>query len=366
MIHNSVLDFVGHTPIVRLQRISVGNGSEILVKLESCNPARSIKDRAALFMIEQAEQRGELSQNGTIIESTSGNVGKALALIGAVRGYRVVLVVDPKVPRSMIEFVTALGAEIVMVDVPDADGGYQGPRIERVRSLLDEDPDMFWPDQYNNPDNPRAHAERTAHEILDDIPDLDVLVTTVSTGGHISGLSKTLKSWLPELVTVAVDASGSAAFGYPFSKYVMRGLGLAWKPGNLNRSLIDRVHLVADHEGITTSHMLARYEGMLVGESSGAAVFGALHHAHQNPGKRILVIAADDGVNYLRESFDKEWLRARGIEQVLDEYGIGDHKQLLEASYNPAHPAVPLIEGITNSDQEPRDGAYPAQKATTG
>jgi cysteine synthase len=346
MILESVLDCVGHTPIVRLNRISVGNGSEILVKMESCNPARSVKDRTVLFMIEQAERRGELKRGGTIIESTSGNVGKALALIGAVRGYRVVLVVDPKVPRSVLEFVTALGAEIVMVDAPDAAGGYQGPRIERVRGLLAGNPEMFWPDQYNNPDNPRAHAEHTAHEILDDVPDLDVLVASVSTGGHISGLSRTLKSKVPRLVTVAVDAVGSSAFGFPFSSYVMRGLGLAWRPGNLDRSLIDRVHLVADWEGILTSQMLARHEGMLVGESSGAAVFGALHHAHLNPGKRILAIAADDGVNYLRESFDEDWLRSRGLDQVLDEYRGGDYKQLVEAAYSPANPAVSLRKGL--------------------
>lgn len=342
MICESVLDTVGHTPVVRLRRLTTGNGSEILVKLEGFNPGGSIKDRAAVAMIDHAERTGRLRPGGSIVESTSGNLGKALALIGAARGYRVILVVDPKAPKTMIDYVTALGAEIVMVDTPDETGGYQAPRIKRVEQLLAEIPGLFWPDQYNNPENPKAHAEHTAHEILHDVPRFDVLVAAASTGGHLSGLSTTLKRALPGLVTVGVDALGSAAFGFEFTGYAMRGLGLAWPPGNLDTRLVDRVHLVADHEGIATSRLLARTEGLLIGESSGAAVFAALHYAHFHPGKRILVVAADNGANYLGESFDDEWLRGSGLAESIEADQLTTVDSLVAAARRPTSPAVEL------------------------
>ncbi|GGK34337.1 putative cysteine synthase [Nocardia camponoti] len=335
MIHNTVLDLIGNTPIVRLRNLAVDNGSEILVKLEATNPGRSIKDRSALYMVEQAEREGRLLPAGTIIESTSGNLGKALALIGAVRGYRVILVVDPKVPASVLQFVKALGAEIEMVTAPDSSGGFQGPRIERVKSMCGENQDFFWPDQYNNPNNPIAHAISTAAEIKRGAGKIDALVSTVSTGGHISGISRALKDACPSLTTVAVDAFGSSTFGHAFSTYRMRGLGLAWKPENLDYSVIDCVHLVTDIEGIATSRLLARHEGIFVGESAGAAVFGALHYAHSHPGQRIVVVAADDGVNYLSESFDESWLRAHELAAVLDLPEYRDFKSLVAAALKP-------------------------------
>ncbi|MFI6577753.1 PLP-dependent cysteine synthase family protein [Nocardiopsis sp. NPDC050513] len=345
MVYDNVLEAVGHTPIVRLCRMSVGNGSEILVKLEGFNPAGSIKDRTALGMITRAELDGRLKPDGTIIESTSGNMGKALAMIGAAKGYRVVLVTDPKAPRSMIDFVRALGAELEIIRTPDENGGYQRPRRERVRQLMDEIPDSFWPDQYNNPDNSATHAERTARELMEEVPDFDALVAAVGTGGHISGVSTALKEERPHVVTLGVDAAGSAAFGYPVGCWAMRGLGIAWPPGNLRPEVVDRVHLVEDHEGIATSRMLARTEGLLVGESAGAAVFGALHFAHHHPGSRIVVVAPDGGVNYLGESFDDAWLEARGIAAPLVRAGLDTLEGLLAAARTPHHPATPRPVG---------------------
>jgi len=339
MVHDSVLNLIGGTPVIRLRRLLLHNDTEILVKMEAFNPARSIKDRAALFIIEQAERAGLLLPGNTIIESTSGNFGKSLALIGAVKGYRVILVIDPKAPRSVIDFCTSLGAEIEMVDTADASGGYQRNRIARVREMTEADPTLYWPDQYNNPDNPRAHSKFTATELLADVGTFDTLVAAVSTGGHISGLSAALKKELPGLTTVAVDAAGSGAFGHPPHTYQMRGLGLAWRPGNLDASVVDKVHLVADYEGIATSRMLARREGLLVGESAGAAVFGALHHGHHHPGSRIVVVAADDGANYLGESFDDGWLHSRGIAAQISAAGLEDPSRLIEAARNPTHHA---------------------------
>ncbi len=350
MICESVLDTIGRTPVVRLRRVTVPNGSEVLVKLESFNPGGSIKDRAVLSMVSHAELDGRLKPGGTIVESTSGNVGKALALVGAVRGYRVVLVVDPKAPATMLRHVAALGAEVVMVDTPDADGWYQGPRIARVKQLVSVLPDAFWPDQYNNPDNPRAHAEHTARELLNDVPRFDVLVTAVGTGGHISGTSSTVKRALPGVVTVGVDARNSATFGPPFSTWSdgspsrIRGLGLMWQPGCLDRSAVDRVHLVADHEGIATTRLLAAHEGVMVGESAGAAVFGALHHAHRNPGSRIVVIAPDDGANYLGETFDDAWIDSRGLLAPIRAGGLTTVEGLLGNAADPVCPSVSMVD----------------------
>lgn len=342
MIHQTILGTVGCTPVVRLRRLATDNGTEILVKLEAFNPAGSIKDRTALFMIAEAERSGRLKPHGTIIESTSGNLGKSLALIGAVKSYRVILVVDPKTPRSIINFVSALGADIEMVNTPDERGSYQRPRVERVKQLLTTLPDAFWPDQYDNPDNRRAHAEGTAHELISDVPHFDTLVAAVSTGGHLCGLAATLKTLLPNLTTIGVDAAGSAAFGFPFTGYAMRGLGLSWRPGNLVDRLVDRVQLVADHEGIATSRLLARVEGLLVGESAGAAVFGALHYAHHHPSSRIVVVAADNGENYIDESFDDGWLRDRGLAERIASAGLTEADRLVAAAANPTYPTVTL------------------------
>jgi 2,3-diaminopropionate biosynthesis protein SbnA len=312
MIKNSILDAIGDTPLVRLVRFAPDNGSEVLVKLEGFNPAGSIKDRAAWFMIRQAVRSGALRPGATIVESTSGNFGKSLAMIGAACGYHVVLVVDPKAPASMLRFAQAFGAEIEMVDQPDEDGGYQRPRIERVQKLLAENPDAFCPDQYNNPDNPRAHQEETAGEIAADAGSVGVLVAAVSTGGHISGLAAGLRIRFPGLHTVAVDAAGSSIFGYPFHAYAMRGLGLAWRPGNLDLDAVDTLHRVADHEAFAMCRVLAEQEALLVGESGGAVVFAALHWAWTHPGSRIVAVVPDSGLNYIEESFDEGWLAARG------------------------------------------------------
>jgi cysteine synthase len=336
VIHTDVLQTAGHTPVVRLNKLTAP-GSEVLVKLEGFNPGRSIKDRAAFFMIQEAERRLLLTTGGTIIESTSGNLGKSLALIGAVKGYPVILVVDPKTPRTVIQYARALNAQIDFVDTPDPEGGYQRARIARVRELVDTIPGAYWPDQYNNPDNPRAHAEQTAHELLDDVCRFDALVAAVSTGGHLSGLARTLKRHLPDLSSIGVDAVGSAAFGFCFSGYRMRGLGLAWHPGNLADELVDSAHMVEDYEGIATARALARHEGILVGESSGAAVFAAVHYSFAHPGSRCVVIAADDGANYLDETFNDGWLAGSGIASQITDRGIDTLEGLLAHVRRPDH-----------------------------
>ncbi|MDX2933548.1 PLP-dependent cysteine synthase family protein [Streptomyces ipomoeae] len=312
MIHESLLETLGMTPVVRLRKLLPRPQDRIYVKLEGANPSGSIKDRAALYMVEQAERAGLLRPGATLVESTSGNLGKSLALIGAVKGYRVILVVDPKTPQSVLAYATSLGAELDTVARPDANGSYQTARIRRVRQLVREIPGAYTLDQYDNPHNPEAHRLHTAQEIVKDFDRLSALVATVSTGGHLSGLSAALKERFPALHVRAVDAAGSAAFGHPFEPYRMRGIGLSWRPGNLDRGPVDSLHRVTDTEALSVCRVLAAEEGLLLGESGGAAVFAALGYAAAHPGEPVLAIAPDTGANYLYETYDDQWLRDHG------------------------------------------------------
>ncbi|MFI5888291.1 cysteine synthase family protein [Streptomyces sp. NPDC051554] len=336
-----MLETLGETPIVRLRKLLPQPQDRIYVKLEGANPSGSIKDRAALRMVEEAERHGRLSSEHTIVESTSGNLGKALALIGSVKGYRVILVVDPKTPKSVLSYASSLGAELDMVDRPDANGSYQTARIRRVEELLRKNPQARSLNQYNNPDNPMAHALQTAPEIAKDFDELSALVAAVSTGGHLSGLSSALKEHFPSLHVRAVDAVGSATFGHPFTPYKMRGIGLSWQPGNLHHAVIDSLHSVADTEALSTCRVFAREEGLLLGESGGAAVFAALAYAASHPGRTVLAIAPDAGSNYLYESYDDGWLTEQG---VPPESLCRSAEELLNCVRAPQHPPTPLLD----------------------
>ncbi|SOE15873.1 cystathionine beta-synthase/cysteine synthase A [Streptomyces sp. 2323.1] len=337
MIYNDVLETLGETPVIQLRKLLPDPQDKIFVKLEGANPSGSIKDRAALNMVVQAERSGRLTPDSTIVESTSGNLGKALALIGAVKGYRVVLVVDPKTPKTVLSYATSLGAELDMVTEPDANGGYQATRIRRVQELVAQIPGAITLDQYNNPDNPRAHIQHTAPEIAKDFEHLDALVAAVSTGGHLSGLSTGLKETFPSLHVRAIDAVGSATFGHPFAPYKIRGIGLGWTPGNLRTDVVDSLHRVSDTEAFSTCRVLAAEEGLLLGESGGAAVFAALAYATENPGRTVLAIAPDAGANYLYESYDDTWLCEHGTDPD-SLWRSGD--DLLRNARSPQYPAA--------------------------
>lgn len=337
MIASSIIETIGRTPIVRLRTWDLPAGSEVLVKLEGANPGGSIKDRAAWSILRAAMQSGHLLPGATIIESTSGNFGKALALLGAALGHPVVLVVDPKTPASVLRFAEAYGAQVVLVTTPDENGGYQVPRIAKLRQLLDETPGSFCPEQYDNPKNPDAHRLETSQEILDQAGRVDVIVAAVSTGGHLSGLAAGLRADNKDLVVIAVDAVGSRIFEGPAAQpYAMRGLGLAWCPGNLDTKAVDLVHHVGDHEAFAMSRAVARREGILLGESAGGVTYAALHYASRRPQCRVLAIAADSGVNYLGESWDDEWLRQRGLLHLVNDETTRLMAPRLGGS--PAHP----------------------------
>lgn len=313
MIYENVLELLGGTPVLRVRHVLPDARIRLHIKMEGFNPSGSVKDRAALHMVEEAERRGELRPGATIIESTSGNLGKALALIGAVKGYRVILVVDPKTTPSALSYAASLGAEIDVVREPNSAGSYQEARFDRVRELLAAIPGSYRPDQCNNPDNPMAHALHTAQEIIEDFPRLDALVVAVGTGGHISGTSSALRRHFPRLHVRAVDSFGSSALGFPFAPYRVRGIGNSWVPNNLHTEFIDSLHLVEDVEALSMCRVMASEEGLLLGESGGAVLFAALAYATVHPTQSVLAIAPDRGENYLGESYDDEWLRTEGV-----------------------------------------------------
>lgn len=339
MIYDGILEAVGQTPMVRTKRLLRAHEGELLLKLEGFNPGGSVKDRAALAIILHAEALGQLLPGATIVEATSGNFGKSLAMVGAARGYEVVLVVDPKTPTASLRYCRALGARLEMVEAVDENGSYQHARHERARELVEATPGAFMPDQYDNPLNVEAHRATTAVEILDAVGELDVFVAAVSTGGHISGIGNVLKRARPDAQVVAVDAHGSRLFCDGSAPYAMRGIGLSWRPGNLDLTVIDCVQCVSDAEAFGTCRVVAREEGIAVGESGGAVLFASLAYALAHAPRRIVALIPDGASSYLFDgAYDDGWLGDQGLtaDVVVDAGG------LREAAANPTFPLLKM------------------------
>lgn len=312
-VPHCVLDLIGNTPVVELVQLRLPPGKRLYLKLECFNPTFSIKDRTAYGMVQAALRSGALRPGGTIVESTSGNLGKSLAMIGSVLGLEVVIVVDPKVSAETLSFYRAFGAQVVVVDQPDPVGGYQTARIARVKALLAATPGAYWPNQYDNADNPNYHYEHTAGEILGETPFFDTLVGSISTGGHLCGIARRVKQERPFVRTVACDAAGSAVFGGPFAPYLLNGIGLSWRSRNADLALFDACYTVADEEAFSTARAVARHAGLLLGGSSGAVVFAALAELQRGPGTAALAIVPDSGANYLTGFYDDRWLAEHGV-----------------------------------------------------
>jgi len=310
-ICKNITETIGNTPIIALEHPLIPNGKTLYLKLEQFNPTFSIKDRTALGLVLAAFKSGHLKQGGTIIESTSGNLGKSLALLGAAMNFHVIIVLDPKVSENTLNLLKAYGAEIEMVTVPDEDGGYQHKRIERVRELLSRYPDAYWPNQYDNPDNPQYHHDHTAMEICE--MKVDLLAGAVSTGGHLSGIARWLKNNYSKTQILACDVKGSAIFGTPFEPYLVNGIGLAWRAKNTDLSLFDYQCQVNDQNAISLCHLLAREQGVLMGGSGGIVVYAALQYLHKTNIESALALIPDTGINYLSNIYDENWLREKGI-----------------------------------------------------
>ncbi|MGD9546153.1 MAG: cysteine synthase A [Candidatus Krumholzibacteriia bacterium] len=297
-IFNNVTELIGRTPLVRIGRMSRGPG-EIVCKLESLNPMSSVKDRIGLAMIEAAERDGKLEPGGEIIEPTSGNTGIALAFVGAARGYRVTLVMPESMSLERRAIMRAMGAELVLTE---AAGGMKAA-IARARELLAERPGSFMPDQFANPANPDVHARTTAEEIWADAGGkVDVFVSGVGTGGTLTGVTRRLRELNPDLHTVAVEPEASPVLsgGAP-GPHKIQGIGAGFVPEILDTSLISEIITVSNDQAMDTARLAARTEGLLVGISSGAALFAAMQVAArpESAGKRILAVIPSFGERYL-------------------------------------------------------------------
>ena len=304
-IANSIAELIGQTPMVRLNRITEAGMAEVVVKLEYFNPGGSIKDRIAMSMILAAEKAGKLKPGDTILEPTSGNTGIGLAMLAAARGFRLILVMPDTMSVERRNLLKAYGAKYILT--PGAKG-MQGS-IEKVEEILQEHPEYFVPQQFANPANPEVHRHTTAREILEQTEGkIDPFVAGVGTGGTITGVGEVLKRELPKVQICAVEPATSPVLsgGQP-GPHKIQGIGAGFIPSVLNTRIIDQVIPVSNEDAFATARKLAEKEGMLVGISSGAAVFAALQVARRlGPNKRVVVIAPDTGERYLTtELFNK-------------------------------------------------------------
>ena len=296
-IANTLPELIGRTPLLRLERFAPGGG--LLAKLESFNPLSSAKDRAGLYMIRDAEERGILRPGAVIVEPTSGNTGVALAYIGRLRGYRVVLTMPETMSAERRALLSALGAELVLTDGAKGMAG----AIEKASELLETTPGAWMPDQFNNPANARAHYETTGPELWEDTEgNVDVLVAAVGSGGTITGTGRYLKERNPAVRVVAVEPAESPVLsgGRP-GPHKIQGIGAGFVPGTLELSVVDEIMTVTGDEAYAAARELARSEGVLAGVSSGAAAHAAraLSRRRDMAGKTIAVILPDTGERYL-------------------------------------------------------------------
>ena len=297
-IYQSILELVGNTPVVKLNKLVDEHCAEVLVKLEYFNPSRSVKDRAAYSLVEAAEKQGLIKPGATIIEPTSGNTGIGLAMNAAAKGYKAIFVMPDNMTQERISILKAYGAQVVLTPAAEKMPGAVKKAIE-LQSQIDN---SFIPQQFENPANPDIHRVTTAPEILEQTEGrLDVFVATAGTGGTITGTGEALKEHLPNLEVIVVEPKGSPVLsgGEP-GPHKLVGTSPGFVPAILNTDVYDEIVQVADEHALQTTRDLARLEGILVGPSAGAAVWTAIQKAHVlGPGKRVLCIAPDNGERYL-------------------------------------------------------------------
>ncbi len=299
-IHDNITATIGHTPLVRLNRITKGSQATVIAKLESFNPMGSVKDRIGVAMIDEAEKRGLIRKDTIILEATSGNTGVALAFVSAARGYKFTLVMPETMSIERRKLAKAFGAEIILT--PGAEG--MKGAVARAEQMASENPNYFFlPQQFSNPANPEIHRRTTAEEIWRDTGgEIDILVAGVGTGGTITGIAEVLKQRKPSIRAIAVepDASPVLSGGAP-GAHRIQGIGAGFVPAVLRRDLIDEIIRVRNEDAFETTRRLAKEEGILAGISSGAATFAALAVAArpENKGKQIVVILPDTGERYL-------------------------------------------------------------------
>ena len=303
-VAKNVLELIGQTPVVTLNNMSSQDNAEVYVKLEGFNPAGSIKDRPGLYMIEKAEAMGLLQPGSIILEATSGNTGIGLAMAASIKGYPIVIVMPENMSEERKKILRAYGAELLLT--PAAEG--MPGAVKRASSIAESDSRYYLVKQFENPANVECHEVTTAREILQQMgKNLDALVCGVGSGGTITGIARLLKQEIPTIKIVAVEPEKSAVLsGNPAGSHKIQGIGAGFIPRVLNLELVDNIIAVSDEDAIQTCRQLARQEALLLGISSGAAVFAALQLADKmGKGKKILAIAPDSADKYIStELFD--------------------------------------------------------------
>jgi cystathionine beta-synthase len=345
----SFLDATGHTPLVRLRRVTRGVRPQILAKLEILNPGGSVKDRIGLRMIEAAERAGHLKAGGTIVEPTSGNTGHGLAIAAAIKGYRCIFVMPDKMSQEKVALLRAYGAEVVITPTavpPESPESYY-----RVADRLTEEiPGAFQPNQYYNQENPDAHYETTGPELWDQTEGrIDVLVAGIGTGGTITGVGRYLKERKPGLMVVGADPEGSLFSGDEPRPYLVEGIGEDFWPETFDPTVVDRYVRVSDRDSFLAARAITRQEGILVGGSSGTALHAALEVAGELDGDAVMVVIfPDTGRNYLSKLYSETWMLQYGfmerpevvrVEEVLSVKGgdlpplvaVGAHEKVRHA-----------------------------------
>ena len=296
--HADITELIGGTPLVRLNRLSKPGGATIYAKVESFNPGGSIKDRICLNMINEAERLGKLKPGGTIVEPTSGNTGIGLALVAAVRGYKLILVMPESMSMERASLLSSYGAQLVLTAAWE---GMKGS-IKEAESIVAQNPSYYMPDQFSNPATPEMHRKTTGPEIVNALDGrVDAFVAAVGTGGTITGCGEVIRQRNPAAKIVAVEPAGSPVLsGGDPGPHKIQGIGAGFVPKVLNRTLLDRVVTVTDDEAYQTAKQLAKKEGLLVGISAGANVFAAQKIAEElGPGKNVVTILCDTGERYI-------------------------------------------------------------------
>ena len=332
LVGKSLLDLIGNTPMVKLTAFDTGP-CELFVKLENHNPGGSIKDRIGLSIIEEAEKSGALKPGGTIIEATAGNTGIGLALVAAIKGYKIILVIPDKMSREKILHLEGLGAEVKITrsDVPKGHPEYYQ---DMARKLASEINGSFFADQFSNPANPLAHRSTTAPEIWEQMDgNLDAFVAGVGSGGTVTGLAEFFKEKSPDLQMIVADPEGSIVadavtkgnYKYEGGSWLVEGIGEDFIPTNLNLDLVDDAITVSDKEAFEVLQTLLKEEGILAGSSTGTLISGAIKWCQkQDSHKKVATLVCDTGNKYLSKAFSKSWLKDNELIEEKEQGNLSD------------------------------------------